>query len=77
MGFICLKATEPLIKLGQQVNLIESVALGTPPRKVVTLLLHNVTLANLFVSSYRGATVMKFGPQNRSLIKQVHKALLH
>ena len=52
MGFICLKATEPLIKLGQQVNHIESVALGTPPRKVVTLLLHNVTLANLFVSSY-------------------------
>ena len=34
----------------------------TPPQGVVTLLPHNhVTLANLFISSYKGATFIKPG----------------
>ena len=46
-------------KFGQQVN-IERVPLGTPPQAVVMSLAHN-RMANLFISSYRGATVIKFG----------------
>ena len=44
------------IKFGQQVNLIQMVALGTPPQRVVTSLPHNhhVTLTNLCISGYRG-----------------------
>ena len=50
------------LKFGQQVNLIQKVLLGTLPQEVVTLLTHKyVTLANLFISSYRGATVIKCG----------------
>ena len=53
-------------------NLIQKVPLGTPPQEVVTLLPHNcVTLTNLFISSYRGATVIGFwqyrSPQVTSL----------
>ena len=48
------------IKLGQQANIIEGVALGTPPQAVVISLAHN-HMANLFISSYRGATIIKFG----------------
>ena len=47
------------IKFGQQVN-IERVPLGTPPQAVVMSLAHN-HMTNLFISSYRGATVIKFG----------------
>ena len=47
------------IKFGQQVN-IERVPLGTPPQAVVMTLAHN-HVTNLFISSYRGATVIKFG----------------
>ena len=46
-------------KFGQQVN-IERVPLGTPPQAVVMSLAHN-HMTNLFISSYRGATVIKFG----------------
>ena len=50
------------LKFGQQVNLIQKVLLGTLPQEVVTLLTHKyVTLANLFISSYRGATAIKCG----------------
>ena len=50
-------------KLGQQLNLIQRVLpQGTPCQEIVTSLPHNhVTLTNLFTSSYRGATVIKFG----------------
>ena len=48
------------IKFGQQVNIIERVPLGTPPQAVVMTLAHN-HVTNLFISSYRGATVIKFG----------------
>ena len=48
------------IKFGQQVNIIERVPLGTPPQVVVMSLAHN-HVTNLFISSYRGATVIKFG----------------
>ena len=47
-------------KFGQQVNIIEGVPLGTPPQAVVMKLAHN-HLTNIFISSYRGATVIKFG----------------
>ena len=47
------------IKFGQQVN-IERVPLGTPPQAVVMTLAHN-HVTNLFISSYRGAAVIKFG----------------
>ena len=48
------------MKFGQQVNIIERVQLGTPPQAVVMSLGHNHVI-NLFVSCYRGATVVKFG----------------
>ena len=49
------------IKFRQQVNLIQRDQLGTLPQEVVMLLPHNpVTLTNLFISSYREATVIKF-----------------
>ena len=48
------------IKFGQQVNIIEGVTLSTLPWQVVMLLAHN-HVTNLIVSSYRGATVIKFG----------------
>ena len=47
------------IKFGQQVN-IEMVPLGTPPQAVLISLAHN-HMTNLFISSYRRATVIKFG----------------
>ena len=46
------------IKFGQQLN-IEMLPLGTPSQAVVMTLAHNQG-ANLFISSYRGATVIKF-----------------
>ena len=50
------------IKFGHQVNLIQRVPLGTLPQGVVTSLPHNhMTLTNLFISVYRGGTVIKFG----------------
>ena len=50
------------IKFRPQVNFIQSVLLGALPREVVTQLPHNhVTAKNLFISSYRGAIVIKFG----------------
>ena len=53
-------------KFGQQVNLIQRILLGTPPQEVVTSLLYNhVILTNLFISSYRGAIVIKFGQYNK------------
>ena len=47
------------IKFGQQANIIERVPLGTPPQVVVMTLAHNY-VTNLFISSYKGATVIKF-----------------
>ena len=47
-------------KFGQHVNIIERVPLGTPPQAVVKTLAHN-HVTNLFISSHRGATVIKFG----------------
>ena len=47
------------IKFGQQVNIIERVPLGASQAVVMTLAHNHVT--NLFISSYRGATVIKFG----------------
>ena len=50
------------IKFGQQVNLIHRVPFGTLLQEVVTYLPHNqMTLTNIFISSYRGATFIKFG----------------
>ena len=48
------------IKFRQQVNIIEGIPLGTPPLAVVTTLAHN-HVTNLFILSYRGITVIKFG----------------
>ena len=39
------------IKFGKQVNLIQSVSMGTPPQKMVMLLPHN-HITNLFIFSY-------------------------
>ena len=48
------------IKFGQQVKIIERVPLDTLPQAVVMSLAHD-HMTNLFISSYRGATVIKFG----------------
>ena len=49
-------------QIGHHVNLIQRVQLGPLPHQVVTSLPHNhVILTNLFISSYRGATIIKFG----------------
>ena len=48
------------IKFRQQVNIIERVPSGTPPQAVVMTLAHN-HVTDLFISSCRGATVIKFG----------------
>ena len=47
------------IKFGQQVNINEKVSLGTQTQMVVMTLAHN-HVTNLFISSYRGATAIKF-----------------
>ena len=52
------------IKFGHQINIIERVPLGTPSQAVVMLLAHN-HLTNLFISSYRGAAVIKFKQQKQ------------
>ena len=50
------------IKFGHQVKLIPRVKLGPLPQEVVTSLLHNnVTLTSIFIFSYRGDTIIKFG----------------
>ena len=50
------------IQFGLPVNLIQRVPLGTPHQEVVTSLPHShLTLTNLFISSYRGTAVIKFG----------------
>ena len=42
------------------------VAFGAPPQEVLKSLPHNhMTLTNLFISSYRGATVIKFGKKKQ------------
>ena len=46
-------------KFGQPINPIQNVSLVAPSRKVVTSLPHNYVI-NLFISSYRGATVIIF-----------------
>ena len=48
-------------KFGEQGNLIQKVPLGKPPQEVVRSPQNYVTLANVFISSYRGPTVIKFG----------------
>ena len=58
--YICSYGEVRNIKFGQQVNINEKVPLGTPPQAVVMTLAHN-HMTNLFISSYRGATVIKFG----------------
>ena len=52
------------IKFRHQINSIERVPLGTPPQVVVMSLAHN-RLTNLFISSYRGAAVIKFKQQKQ------------
>ena len=50
------------IKFRHQVNFIQRVQLSPLPKEVVTSLPQNhMTLTNLFISSYSGATVIKFG----------------
>ena len=51
------------------------VRLGALPQAVVMLLAHD-HVTNLFISSYRGATVIKLGNKSHSVI-EVDKALLH
>ena len=48
-------------KFGEQANLIQKVPLGKPHQEVVRSPENYVTLANLFISSYKGPTVIKFG----------------
>ena len=50
-----------IFKFGEQVNLIQKVPLGKLPHEVVMSSHNYVNLANLFISSHRGATVIKFG----------------
>ena len=53
----------------------ERVPLGAQPQIVVMSLAHN-HVTNLFISSYRGATVIKLGNKSHSVI-EADKALLH
>ena len=55
------------VKLLQQVNLIESVPLGTPHQEAVTLPHNNVTLKNLIFSSYRELLLPNLGSKKSSL----------
>ena len=56
------------IKFGQQADLVQRVPLGALPQDLVMSLPHNhLTLTNLFISSYRGATVIEFGQQKQLL----------
>ena len=49
------------IKFGQQINRIQRIPSGTSHQEVVSSLsLIHRTLTNLFISSYRGATDIKF-----------------
>ena len=48
------------IEFGQQVNIFERLPLATPPQVVVMSLVYN-HVTNLFISSYRVTTVIKFG----------------
>ena len=48
------------IEFGERVNIIEMAPLGTPPQAVVISLAYN-HVTDLFNSSYKGATVIKFG----------------
>ena len=51
-------------KFGHLINMIEGVPLDTLPQTVVMSLAHN-HLTNLFISSYRGAAVIKFKQQKQ------------
>ena len=44
--------------------MIEKVPLDTPPQAVVVSLAHN-HMTNLFISSYRGAAIIKFKQQKQ------------
>ena len=58
---ICLHSRRARnIEFGQLVNITERVPFGTPPLAVVMTLAPNHA-TNLFMSSYRGVTVVKFG----------------
>ena len=46
------------LEIWTQLNLIERVTLGTLPHEVETSLAYN-HMTNLFISSYRGAAVIK------------------
>ena len=50
------------IKFGHLINMIKRVPLDTPPQALVMSLAHNHQI-NLFISSYRGAAVIKFKQQ--------------
>ena len=63
------------MKFGQQVNMIERVPLGAQPQAVVMSPAHN-HVTNLFISSYRGVNVIKFGNKSHSVI-EADKALIH
>ena len=52
-------------QIWQAGNLIQRVPLCTLPRMVKMLLPHN-HMTNLFISSYRGATIIKFGRKTTS-----------
>ena len=56
-----LKAMEKLETpdSNRQTSLIQRVPFGTPPHDVVTSLTQSCDLANLFIISYRGTTVIK------------------
>ena len=48
-------------RYGEQVTIIQKVPLGKLPQEVVTSPNNFVTLGNIFIPSFRGATVIKFG----------------
>ena len=56
-------------------NIIERVRLGAQPQAVKMSLAHN-HVTNLFISNYRGATVIKLGSKSHSVI-EADKALVH
>ena len=62
------------IKFGKQINM-ERIPLVALLQAVVISLAHN-HVANLFISNYKGTTVIKLGNKSHSVV-EVDKALLH
>ena len=63
------------MEFGQQVNNFERIPLGTPPQMLLMSLAQN-HVTNFFISSYRGAIVIKFGLYNQLCDRSGHSSIV-